>query len=131
MKKLEKIIVGVILLISLMSMGIMMLTKSNHQNAMIVVKVDNQEVKKIQLNYASDLKTYEFNFQGNTAYLETQNGSVRLLEMSRELCPNAICSETGWINQSYQSIVCLPNQIIITLEGGEIDKNNEELDIVI
>lgn len=132
MKKLEKIIVGVILLISLMSMGIMTLTKSNHKNAMIVVKVDSQIVKKIELNYSGEVKTYDFNFHGNTAYLEIKNGSVRLLEMSKELCPNSICSDTGWINQSFQSIVCLPNQIIITIEGGKTEKNNEEqLDIVI
>jgi hypothetical protein len=135
MKRIEKIIVGIILLVSLMSMGIMMVSKSNHQNGFIVIQVDNQVTKKIELNYSSEVKTYDFNFHGNTAYLETKNGSVRLLEMSKELCPNSICSDTGWINQPYQSIVCLPNQIIITIQGGEIDKdqdkNKEQIDFVI
>ncbi len=50
------------------------------------------------------------------------NRRVRMIEMDREICPEAICSETGWIDNSYQSIVCLPNRIIVTTEG-----NNEEI----
>ncbi|AHF06489.1 NusG domain II-containing protein [Desulfitobacterium metallireducens] len=132
MKKLEKIIVAVILLLSILSMGIMMISKPNNQDGIIVIQVDNKVVKKVALNYSSEVKTYEFSFNGNIASIESKNGSVRLLEMSDELCPNHICSDTGWINQSYQSIVCLPNQIIITIEGGEADKENKgQIDIVI
>lgn len=132
MKNFEKIVVSVILLLSIMSMGIMMISKPDHQDGIIVIQVDNKVVKEIALNYSSEIKTDEFNFNGNIAYIESKNGSVRLLEMSKELCPNSICSDTGWIDQSYQSIVCLPNQIIITIEEGETDKGNEaEIDIVI
>lgn len=132
MKNFEKIVVSVILLLSIMSMGIMMISKTDHQDGIIVIQVDNKVVKEIALNYSSEIKTNEFNFNGNIAYIESKNGSVRLLEMSKELCPNSICSDTGWIDQSYQSIVCLPNQIIITIEEGETDKGNEdEIDIVI
>jgi len=42
-----------------------------------------------------------------------------MLEMSKETCPNSICSDTGWIDKIYQSIVCLPNNIIVTIESVE------------
>lgn len=123
MKKIEKLFVAVILLLSLLSMGIMTLTKSS-QNGNILIKVDNKLVKKVPINNSGKSKTYDFNFNGNTAYVESKDGKVRMLEMSKELCPNGICSKTGWIDQTYQSIVCLPNKIVVTIEGqqeGEID----------
>ncbi|WP_242862126.1 NusG domain II-containing protein [Clostridium intestinale] len=58
-------------------------------------------------------------FNNNTGYIEVKDGKVRMLEMSKEICPNSICSDTGWIDKIYQSIVCLPNNIIVTIEGVE------------
>jgi len=124
MKKLEKIIVIVIVLLSLLAIGIPMLSKSNHQTSNIVINVDNKVVKKIPMNNSNESKRSDFNFNNHTGYIEAKNGRVRMLEMSKELCPNGICSDTGWIDKTYQSIVCLPNKIIITIEGGmksEID----------
>ena len=126
MKKLEKIIVVVILLLSLLAIGIPMLSKSNHQNSNIIIKVDNEVVKKIPMNNSNESKKYDFNFNNHIGYIETKNGRVRMLELSKELCPNGICSKIGWIDKTYQSIVCLPNKIIVTIEGGKSD----EIDVI-
>ncbi|MEA4901420.1 NusG domain II-containing protein [Desulfitobacterium sp.] len=134
MKKIEKVIIGIILLLSIASLGIMTVSRSNSHNSTIVIQVNNKVVREIPLNYSSEIKTYDFNFNGNTAYIESKDGRVRLLEMSKDLCPNSICSNTGWISQTYQSIVCMPNQIIITIKGSEKEKDNEKedgIDIVI
>lgn len=121
MKKIEKIIVAIILVLSLMSIGFTMLQKPSHTNGKILIKADNQKVKEIPLNLSSESKIYDFQFQGNTGYVESKNGQVRILEMSKDLCPNGICSDTGWIDKPYQSIVCLPNKIIITIDGDKDD----------
>ena len=126
MKKLEKIIILVILLLSFLAIGIPMLSKSNHQNSNIVIKVDNKLVKKVPMNNSNESKRYDFNFNNNIAYIESKNGKVRMLEMSKELCPNGICSKTGWIDKTYQSIVCLPNKITVTIEGAKSD----EIDVI-
>ena len=126
MKKLEKIIILVILLLSFSAIGIPMLSKSNSQNSNIVIKVDNKLVKKVPMNNSNESKRYDFNFNNNIAYIESKNGKVRMLEMSKELCPNGICSKTGWIDKTYQSIVCLPNKITVTIEGAKSD----EIDVI-
>jgi hypothetical protein len=41
--------------------------------------------------------------------------------MDKKICPNAICSDTGWISKPYQTIVCLPNHIVLSLEGSKKD----------
>jgi len=39
--------------------------------------------------------------------------------MLEALCPNLQCVHQGWISKSYQSIVCLPNKMIVTIEGDD------------
>jgi len=121
LKILDKIVIIVLLILSILPTGIVMIAKSNKGNSNIVIKVDNKVAKNIPLNTASKSKTYEFEFNGNIGYLEVKGGKVRMLEMDKEICPNAICSDTGWIDKGYQSIVCLPNNIIVTIEGSKDD----------
>jgi hypothetical protein len=45
--------------------------------------------------------------------------------MPEELCPNGICSDTGWIKHPGQVIVCSPNQLIVKIQGS----NNSQSDI--
>lgn len=116
MKKFDKLIIVGVLLLSVISMGIMSLSKSNKQNDTIVIIVGNKVEKKIPLN-PKESKTYEFNFNDKLGYIEVNSGRVRMVEMNTDICPKSICSEIGWIETTYQSIVCLPNQIIVRIEG--------------
>lgn len=47
--------------------------------------------------------------------IEIKNGKVRALEAN---CPERICIDRGWVYRSGDSIVCIPNHIIIRLENG-------------
>lgn len=119
MKKFETILVLIILLSSISAIGIMKFWGTDNQNNTIAIKVENEVIQQISLG-ANPIKgrVYDFQFNNNTGYIEIDNGRVRMLEMSRELCPKGICSDTGWINKPYQSIVCLPNKIVVAIEGS-------------
>ena len=119
LKILDKIIIVVLLLLSILPAGVLILAKSNNQNSNIVINVDNNVVKEIPFENIKESKTYEFNFKNNIGYIEVKNGKVRMLEMDKKICPNAICSDTGWIDKGYQSIVCLPNNIVVTIESSK------------
>jgi len=125
MKKFEKIAIVSVLLISVVATGMMMGSKSKAQNENIVIMVGNKVEKKIPLN-TNELKTYDFNFKDQIGQIEVNKGRVRMVPMSQEICPKSICSNTGWIETTYQSIVCLPNQIIVRIEGAN-DKDKEIL----
>lgn len=34
-------------------------------------------------------------------------------------CSSQFCTHTGWISREGQSIICLPNELVITLYGGD------------
>lgn len=79
------------------------------------VFVDNRQVAELSL-VPGESYGYSFQFGEKdqyTAQLEIEDGKIRMLPLSEELCPNAVCSHTGWISHDYESIVCLPNRIIV------------------
>ncbi len=76
---------------------------------------ENRQVAELSL---APEESYNYSFQFgddeiHTAYVEIEDGKVRMLPLGEDICPNAICSHTGWIEYNYESIVCLPNRIMI------------------
>ena len=75
--------------------------------------------------------SYEFQFGNNgehTAVVEVNDGRIRMLPLNEKLCPQGICSHTGWIEHSYESIVCLPNQIMIVFTEQTVDGSENDID---
>ena len=56
-----------------------------------------------------------FVLNGGTNTMEIKDGRVRVVEAD---CPNQQCVRQMWIDKRNQSIVCLPNRVIITITGG-------------
>lgn len=122
MKKADKIIILVIIILSVSIELFIRLTHIQNEKSNIVINVNNKIIEEIPMNALDESKIHDFNFENNEGFVEVKNGKVRMLKMDKKICPKAICSETGWIDKSYQSIICLPNKIIVTIEG-----NDEEL----
>lgn len=47
--------------------------------------------------------------------VEISNGSVSVTEAS---CKNQVCVRHGSISRTGESIVCLPNRLVVSIEGG-------------
>ena len=115
MKKADiKIIVG-IFLISLFILGVYKLVPKDINKGYVIIKVENEIVKKIEINNRTK-GTYNFKFNNNEGEIEIKNGAVKMKEMRKIICPRGICSKTGWIEKSYETIVCMPNKIIVSIE---------------
>lgn len=106
-------IIITILIISIISIWTFKLIKPYEKNQYVVIKQEEKVLKNILIK---DDGIYEFNFNNNVGYVEIKNNEVRMLPMDKNICPKRICSETSWINKSYESIVCLPNKLIVTFE---------------
>ena len=57
--------------------------------------------------------------------VEVKNDAVRV---EKETSPMHLCSIQGWVEQSNHPIVCLPNNIVVSIEASDGD---EEVDTVI
>ena len=92
----------------------------------VLVYVDNSLVKEISCHEGTESRVdFLFGKAGEyQATIEIREGMVRILPLTQELCPQGICTHTGWISRSYQSIVCVPNRIMIYFS----EKEKQEFD---
>lgn len=104
----------ILLIISLLILGIFKLNNKNNPKK-AVVYYDNSKVLTIDL---SDLKKEEYIINGYNGdiKIEKENGQIRVVE---EISPKHLCSKQGWINKSYETIICLPNKVVIDIEDSE------------
>ncbi len=124
----DYIIVGTIVVLGVTGFwfNIQNVSAADHKYATIYV--ENQPVAELSLT-PGDQFSYSFTFGDNDqhkAFIEIDDRRIRMLEMDDHLCPKKICSHTGWIEYSYQSIVCLPNKIMIAFSetaSGDIGEN--------
>lgn len=115
MKKGDLIIIILALLSIMITVLFMKLSNTNYSSKYALVKVKKKEIMKIPLNNDSS-SILEFEFEKGVGYIEYDKGRVRILEMDKRICPKKVCSLTGWIDRNYESIVCLPNQITVSIE---------------
>ncbi len=89
----------------------------------ITVHVNNKLVMEFSTNAGTERRvSFPFgDHQEHTATIEISGGKVRMLPLDEELCPRGICSHTGWISSNYQSIVCVPNRIIIAFSDQKLE----------
>lgn len=57
--------------------------------------------------------------------IELAPDGVRVAETT---CPHGDCAAAGWIDQAGEQIVCLPNRLILSLEG---EMQTTEIDVII
>ncbi|WP_312831706.1 NusG domain II-containing protein [Sedimentibacter saalensis] len=121
----DKILICSLIIISVAWLGLAVLFGTKDEAKVIEIKVNGNIVEKLLLSEEA-ANTYSFKFGENTGFIEVKNGAVRMLEMDKDICPEEICSKTGWIKEEYETIVCMPNGIIVNIKS---DTNNQENDI--
>ena len=87
--------------------------------------VDVRVGGKVQASYplAEDRVVTVTGVGGGTNELHIEHGSAWLKEAS---CPDKLCVKQGKIHRDGESIICLPNQVVIELrdgtrKGGDLD----------
>ncbi|MDH5175011.1 MAG: NusG domain II-containing protein [Elusimicrobiota bacterium] len=76
-----------------------------------LVKVGSNPSQKVSLEIN---KRINVEGEKGRVVIEVKEGRVRVVESS---CFQKICVNTGWINKPGQNIVCLPNKVLVTIEG--------------
>ncbi len=112
MNKSDKVLVLVVLIPVLIICSILLL--NNKTGAVAKVYYENNVILTIDLT-KSETKYNVKGYNGNVSIL-AGNGRIKVVE---EISPNHICSRQGYISKSYESIICLPNKIVIKIEDSE------------
>lgn len=82
--------------------------------AVVTISVDGTEIMTLDLSQDSD-EIIE-SPGGGTNRVVIKDGAVHMEEAS---CPDKVCIKQGAVSETGQSIVCLPNRVIVTVTGTD------------
>ncbi len=80
----------------------------------VTISVDGEEVMTLDLNQDDD-QIIESPGGGRNRII-IKDGTVHMEEAS---CPDKVCIKQGAVSETGQSIVCLPNHVIVTITGTD------------
>ena len=108
----DLILVGVLLIAAVLALFLLRNRQEKETGSNAVVTVRTADGEAIYpLN-----KDGVFSLNGGTNTLVIENGEAWVSEAN---CPDKICMGMGKISKNGEFIACLPNQVIIVVEGGE------------
>lgn len=113
-----KLIIIILLIAITVLFVIAIIDKNNSKEALVYY--DNNLVLTIDLNESEEKIYIVDGFNGEVKII-AGNGKIKVDE---EESPLHLCSKQGFIEESYESIVCLPNKIVIKISS----KKKKDLD---
>lgn len=87
---------------------------AKEEGGFVVVTVDGEEYGTFSLE--EDASFWIEGAGGGRNYLLVENGAARMEEAS---CPDLLCVQQGEIHRNGESIVCLPNKVVVQVVGGK------------
>ena len=105
----ELIIIAVILLLGVTAFILLFSFKTDGRTA--VISVDGKPAAEIELD-GSQNKTFTVSEAENITF-ELNNGRIRVADSD---CPDKICCNTGFISDLGESIICMPNKMIVEIK---------------
>ncbi|MBE6927254.1 MAG: NusG domain II-containing protein [Ruminococcaceae bacterium] len=109
MKKKDFILIGILLVVIVAAFVAVTLLKS--EGAYVVVRVDGKQVAQYSL-----LENGQYELNGGTNILRIEDGKAYLVSAT---CPDHLCVNQGKIDQSGETITCLPNRLTVTVYSDD------------
>lgn len=81
-----------------------------------VVQVDGRVVARYELG-----TDQEISIQDGTNILVIHDGKAKMKEAS---CPDQVCVHQKAISKQAESIICLPNRVVVTIEGAQASQTD-------
>lgn len=89
----------------------------------VLVSVDNKEVGRYSLEEDQSLIIHGIEDGTNT--LVIKDGRAQIAEAT---CPDKLCVKQHWVDKSGESIICLPNKVIVKVISNSRNNNDPEID---
>ena len=107
----DKLLIGFLLVLSLLSIAVV--NRLTTRGSAVVVEVNNQEISRLDL-FQDGQRTVTGPL--GDMVIQVRGGQVRVVSSP---CPHKLCVRMGWANRAGDLIVCVPNRVVVRVEGGE------------
>lgn len=91
--------------------------KNRADGTVAYIYQNGKEIKVIPLDMVTKRETFTIHGEhGEKNVIQIEHGRIQMIEAS---CPDKICIQTGAIQNELTPIVCLPNNVMIKIQGSE------------
>lgn len=104
-------IVLIIILVTISILSIMFLNIKKEDNLKANVYYNNELILTIDLRKDNIYKVDGYN---GKVTIKVKNKKIKVIN---ENSPLHLCSKIGYISKSHETIICLPNKIVIEIDG--------------
>lgn len=124
MTKADKLLIVIVILFSFISLGYINNQGFSDEEKYVSVQYNGEEIKKV---------IFDKQIIGTTIPIETDLGynlieigdeKVRVIEAN---CPDQIDVKQGWISHIGETLICLPNRLVVEIKGLP---TGDEVDII-
>lgn len=115
-------IVAIVILL-LAALTVLMIFLQDSEKKYCTISKDGAIIETVELSEKQSKTVSVSGEYENT--VQIQDGRVCV---SHSSCPNQFCVGSGWISHSGQSIVCLPNQVLIQIVS---EQSEQEVDVIV
>lgn len=79
-----------------------------------MVEVNNERIMELPLTakYSDEVIVP---LKNGEATILIEDGKVKVLPLPKHTCPNGICYAMGWIEKPGETIICLPNKMVLSI----------------
>lgn len=124
MTKADKLLIIVVILLSFISLGYINRQGLSNGDKYVSIQYNGKEVSKVIFD--KQIVGTTIPIETNLGYnlIEIGDGEVRVLEAD---CPDQIDVEQGWISNIGETLICLPNRLVVEIKGLSA---TDEVDII-
>ena len=98
----------------------------SHSSLSLIVRQNGKVIETLSLD--QNITRTVSSHQGHTNVFQIQDG---LVTMKQADCGDHTCVNTGSISRAGQSIVCLPNKLVLQIEAGSGKNEGDTPDAVV
>ena len=108
-----------LLLVVIVSAAVILLTGGDAQHPVAVISQNGVILHEIDLTNIKEPELINIsNTDGGENIVRIEAGRVCMEQAS---CPDQVCVKQGYIKNGALPITCLPNKVIVTIQGGDGD----------
>lgn len=113
MKKGDILVIVILFMIVIVSFLAVNTPKESYTDLKAIIKIDGELYKEIKLkdNYNNYI---EINSEFGYNKISIDGNKVKMLEAD---CEDKLCMRENEISKPFQSLICLPNRLIVYIEG--------------
>ena len=124
-KKLDVVIIILLLVISFIPHLIFgVVLGYDYDRTYAEITIGGKFYKKIPLSEHSGEDIIEIKSGNHINKIKIVNNKLSIVEAN---CPDSLCIHQGEILKVGQSVVCLPNKVMVEIKGNKIEDNDEDI----